>query len=627
MTAERRPGETTGDDAFIDDLCGRIGGGRAVRLKLPHGGRVHIDRPLPFLALHRERPEAISAALGATVASPLYVVWPEGEAADAFGRRLIARVGAALRTRLGAFLAVELYDLPPPPAPRKADAPTPIPYHYEIAASEHDTARAAAHVLAEALGRIRMQRRKPKIIERREPPGADGPTDGLPRVSLGLPPAYRIPEIEGVYPGLLHRLETRVLDALLQAACAVVERSDLPAPAHHRALGRSSFIQAARTVDRKLAGIASSFDFLMSVSPINTAQAWREFRAGKFAQEPKLHYRPLSIDPSERKRALWRVGMRSVEDPVLETLFTEKQQEIDLQLTLLQTRGTRSFKAASTMLYGPVEDRLHDQATALITALAGRRTDLDEADDADAVDCHGIEARALALIDGYRSRYAAFRAQVEIRDDVTGLMVSGPRMMIGRDARVRPFRVDGLLAHEVSVHLLTHYTGKAQGLQIFRSGLAGYEGVQEGLGVFAEYAVGALSRDRLRLLAARVLATRAMLDGGGFMDTFRLLTDEHGMSARSAFHIAARVYRSGGLAKDAIYLQGLLTVLDHVGKGAALDPFWSGKIAVEHLPVVAELNDRGFLQRPPVTPEFLDRPAAQPRLERARQGLSLADLI
>src|SRR5690606_29011224 len=146
------------------------------------------------------------------------------------------------------------------------------------------------------------------------------------RVSLGLPPAYRIPESEGVYPGLLHRLETRVLDALLQAACAVVERSDLPAPAHHRALGRSSFIQAARTVDRKLAGIASSFDFLMSVSPINTAQAWREFRAGKFAQEPKFHYRPLSIDPSERKRALWRVGMRSVEDPVRSEEHTSELQ-------------------------------------------------------------------------------------------------------------------------------------------------------------------------------------------------------------------------------------------------------------------------------------------------------------
>jgi uncharacterized protein (TIGR02421 family) len=472
-----------------------------------------------------------------------------------------------------------------------------------------------------------MQRRKPKIVERPQTRRLGDLPDELPRVTLGLPRAYRMPDGDGIYPGLMHRLETRVLDALLQAACVVVTGSDMPAPAHHRALGRSSFIQAARTVDRKLAAIASSFDFLMSVSPINTGHEWREFRAGQFQREPGFHYRPLSVDPPERKRALWRVEVRSVEDPVLDALFSEKQQEIDLQLTLLQTRNSRRFKAASVMLYGAVEDRLRDQAKALMAALDGHRTELDEAEEAGAVDCHGIKAQALDLIEGYRRDYAPFRPKVEIRDDVTGLMVSGSTMRIGRDAKVRPVRVDALLAHEVSVHLLTHFTGKAQGLQIFRSGLAGYEGVQEGLGVFAEFAVGALGHDRLRLLAARVLATRAMLDGAGFMETFRLLRDDHGMSARSAFHVGARVHRAGGLAKDAIYLRGLLTVLDHVGSGASLDPFWSGKIAVEHLPVVDELYDRGFLRRPPVTPEFMRRPAAQPHLERARRGLSLADLI
>ena len=47
--------------------------------------------------------------------------------------------------------------------------------------------------------------------------------------------------------------------------------------------------------------------------------------------------------------------------------------------------------------------------------------------------------------------------------------------------------LEALLAHEVSVHLLTYCNGAAQGLTIFRTGLAGYdEGVQEGLGVFAE---------------------------------------------------------------------------------------------------------------------------------------------
>ncbi len=35
-------------------------------------------------------------------------------------------------------------------------------------------------------------------------------------------------------------------------------------------------------------------------------------------------------------------------------------------------------------------------------------------------------------------------------------------------------------------HVLTWFNGATQGLSIFRTGLARYEGVQEGLGVFAE---------------------------------------------------------------------------------------------------------------------------------------------
>ena len=107
-------------------------------------------------------------------------------------------------------------------------------------------------------------------------------------------------------------------------------------------------------------------------------------------------------------------------------------------------------------------------------------------------------------------------------------------------------RLDALLSHEVSVHLLTHVNGDAQGLKIFRTGLAGYEGVQEGLGVFAECAVGGLTASRLRLLAARVVAVDAMVAGAEFVESFRLLKDE-GLGSRMAFNVAARVHRSGGL--------------------------------------------------------------------------------
>jgi uncharacterized protein (TIGR02421 family) len=192
--------------------------------------------------------------------------------------------------------------------------------------------------------------------------------------------------------------------------------------------------------------------------------------------------------------------------------------------------------------------------------------------------------------------------------------------MIGSGIAVSSSRIDALLAHEVSVHLLTYFNGAAQGLTIFSTGLAHYEGIQEGLGVFGEWIVGGLSSNRLRLLAGRVVAVDAMIDGADFIEVHRRLKDL-GFSKRSAFDIAARVFRSGGLAKDAIYLKGFRNVLAMVASGASLDPFWTGKIAPQHVEAVEELLLRGLLHGPTFTPEFLQREEAQRRVARLRDGL------
>jgi hypothetical protein len=114
-----------------------------------------------------------------------------------------------------------------------------------------------------------------------------------------------------------------------------------------------------------------------------------------------------------------------------------------------------------------------------------------------------------------------------------------------------------------------------------------------------------------------------MQRGAGFIDTYRLLTAEHGFSSHGAFGIAARVYRSGGLAKDAIYLRGFRAVMALVADGASLEPFWLGKIADVHAPAIQELLQRGLVHAPRFTPLFLSDPAARERLAQLRaNGLS-----
>ena len=606
-----------------------FGGTGAYRRVLEAGGRVHIDRPLPFLVLNRHPDVSFSLAQRVAKISAANVVWPESADADAEAMASVAAVLEHQRRDFPQFLLVSLYDLPRD-CSLDEDSPRLEPFRFVISATADDAAQAAAKALEAALQDTCIDLRDP-VIEHIDhayaEPGLEPLVDGvkgISQLSLGLPQIYGIPGEESIYPQIFHELESTVFDALLRCVAAFVAHTTPGDDRHYRSLGRSCFIDAALNVDKELGRISRSFDFLLSVSPINTTQAFEQFKAGKCQKEPVFHYRPLTVNPDQSKRHLYATDINTVEDPVLESLFREKRRELDQQLTMLQCRNTPSFRYASMMQYGDVEPPLLEQAHALLAQVdgSGDRCDMTR------IDCHAVQAAAEKLIARYRRNVPEFKAEVCLREDIAaGLMVSGQSVLISTQTRMPRGRLDALLQHEVSVHVLTAVNGNQQGLSIFGAGLAGYEGIQEGLGVFAEFAVDGLTDGRLRLLAARVLVVDAMLHGASFIDCHRLLHDEHGFSMRGAFNIVARIFRSGGLTKDAIYLRGLNQVFGFIASGRDLDPFWFGKIAEHHVPVVDELRARGMLRPPVATPEFLSRPSARRHIERIREGGSFIDLI
>lgn len=605
--------------------------GKAFRSKLDHGGRAHVDRPLPFIVLNRfDKNDADSLARRVATLSSAYVVWPSNAECDQDALATIGAIAERLREGHRRILLLSVYDLPSDPS-LDEEAPRLERFVFRLSATDDPSAQTAAHCLEQALQSLEVDLRHPKISDVSKAyfePGIEalvGDGAAISHISLGVPQNYRVPGEEGIYPQLLHDLAIGIFDALLQGLHAFFADISPKAPSHHRALGRSSFIAAARTVDRKLDRISSAFDFLLSVSPINSVEAYEQFKASKYEASPVFHYRPLTVDPEIAKRRLYDIDLRRVEDPVLENLFAQKRRELDQQLTMLQSRNTPNFRYSSLMLYGAVESSLLESSEAILDEVEleeepeGRR---------EIVGAEAVQIAAEHLIGCYREDDPDFIAHTSLREDIgPGLMVSGRNLLISTATRMQRRRVDALLQHEVSIHLLTFINGDAQGLKIFRSGLAGYEGIQEGLGVFAECAVGGLTVKRFRLLAARVIIVAAMIDGADFIDCFRILSKEHGFGPRAAFGIVARVYRSGGLAKDAIYLRGLGTVLKMLSDGKDLTPFWFGKIAAHHIPIVEELELRGLLHRPRVTPAFLSRKDAQARIAEMRSLGSLAKLI
>jgi hypothetical protein len=110
------------------------------------------------------------------------------------------------------------------------------------------------------------------------------------------------------------------------------------------------------------------------------------------------------------------------------------------------------------------------------------------------------------------------------------------------------------------------------------------------------------------------------------VETFRQLYNEYGFAASGAFNIATRVHRGGGLTKDAIYIRGLSEILSLLGGGGELEPFWIGKIALHHVPVINELRWRGALTEPPLVPRYIDDDDYMARLDRVRSGIGIDEL-
>jgi uncharacterized protein (TIGR02421 family) len=599
---------------------------RARRRKWGGSGRLHLDRRLPFLVVHRlavGEVAARSVARRVALNSPAYLIWDEGDD-DGEGLTLLDQLAEELGEPSMPLLVLAVEDLHQ--LPQSEDSQELTPFVATVAYSPSHREERARGALAKALKAIEIDLRQPRVVEQRIRPdhwllGALSDRAGLTEPLLVGLPRIHLREDGGVYPQIAHELAVDCGDALLRTACAHMNRGPGQAPAHYRSLGRSAYLKAALRADEKLCRIAASFDFLLSVSPINATAALQQFIADGEQIQPDFHYRPLTVDPDLVKRELYGIDFSRLEDPLLERLFTGKRHEIDAQLTMLATRNTPAFRSASLFLYGAVRATLLADARQVLAVPKPHRQR------GDTVDAPAIASAARELVASYGSEGTPFDASVQLRDDVSGLMVTANRLLVGSATVMPAARLDALLSHEVSTHLLTYVNGSAQGLSIFRSGLAKYEGIQEGLGVFAEWAVGGLSVTRMRLLAARVVAVDAMQHGAEFMDTYRLLRSELGFSLSGAFGIATRVHRSGGLAKDAIYLEGFRAVIDYVSAGGALTPFWLGKISHTDVPAIEELLQRGLVHAPKFLPAYLQRPKVQQRIHELKKGPGIQHLL
>ncbi|SKB77505.1 conserved hypothetical protein [Sphingobacterium nematocida] len=356
-------------------------------------------------------------------------------------------------------------------------------------------------------------------------------------------------------------------------------------------------------IDRALTAESQRFDFLLLVTPVNVPEAWESFKKSRFSKMPVFQYRPMPIDPDLVKRNLYNLRIEDIYDPTIAYLFRDKRRELDEMMSMLADRNTEDFMHGSLQIFGNVSDKLLQIAQSILTVIAHNTMPTSRAE-------KKLNAREFAQLAREEIAYLSsqapdFHTTVRVRSDISGVMVNRGVLNIGADYQISPERAPALIQHEVGTHIATYFNGKAQPLQLFSLGVPGYEQLQEGLAVLSEYLIGGLSNQRLRILAGRVIAVRNMLMGHSFMDTFALLMEDYQFSDEMSFNITMRVYRGGGLTKDALYLQGLIELISYIKNGQDLKLLTVGKIREDYIPIIQDLIQRGYMNMPVITPRYL----------------------
>ena len=620
---------------FLQTICQRLKENKRVRRTLPVWGRLHIDRQLPFLCVYR-RPVGIADE------GTDRLIMGEASYLLASGERkvhksiqdMVQSIASVLATEFGAFFILEIWTSSVSRAelsPALHEVAPVFRIHVPVDFSLYSTSDRLQRSLRSAPFLQKHGEVETVYNSHSHPPKQlplfvrkETNSNKIHYLGLEVMPVYRDGETGRVFPLVLRDLHRNMARALKQAFYEFARTEAKRFPKHYQALGRRAMVRAVWRVDEQLAQISNAFDFILFATPINAEDAWNKFRRSNFEIPPRFFYRPLPYEPAKLKRDLYQIRIERIEDPNLAEIFREKQNELDQKISLLAERGGRNFLYGSLRLHGAVDNALWRLAKKLLKEIPPHSR---EERRGGALDAESFARCARDEIEYYRRKYAGFTAGLEIRSDITGLLVSHGKLLIGKQTRVPASRVDAVLQHEVGTHLLTYYNGQAQPFKQLYCGLAGYDELQEGLAVLSEYLVGGLNRSRLRLLGGRVVAVKRLIDGNSFLETFRELNHQYDFEQRIAYNVTMRVYRSRGLTKDAVYLRGLVRLLQYLKNGGELDFLFVGKISTAHVPLIKELLWRKILQPAPLNPRYMETPQARARLEGIGTITSPLDLL
>lgn len=330
---------------------------------------------------------------------------------------------------------------------------------------------------------------------------------------------------------------------------------------------------------RSLAALAPRVRLIARATPLNlSSELLRLGEAWALGREeaPRFEY-AAPADMGDVARALERFA--SAYEGPWRDLYRARAAELLLEASACEAVGTPAFRALATKRY-PRRDAFDDEAE----TLAAEWSHLAEDPAPPGAVLSDDESDPRSLLRSMRRAVGEQRLAVRVvaSGRVAALAATGDGIIyVATGRRLTAEETARTVLHEVLGHAAPQDRAKCLGLPLLVAGTAFGADDQEGRALLLEERAGFLSPSRRRELCLRHIAARAMAQGADFVEVARMLR-ERGASIPPALRITARVFRGGGLGREAAYLPAKARVQAALARSPYLeDIFAAGRVSVE----------------------------------------------
>lgn len=357
-----------------------------------------------------------------------------------------------------------------------------------------------------------------------------------------------------------------------------------------------------------------------------------EFRRRKFKSFPKLgaefyakHPLPFDAEKKIAEFASIREDIkRKIAPHVVADILERNCAQYEDVVRMLMARGTQDFYKFSKKLFGSAHDPFADRQTTVSQLGVMMGEIFSSLAKSDLGVCYIKNVSDEAMVQELNQRlgryFGANAVIVKLDDGILSDAAAGSDYIkIRRGAMFSSRDIDIFEVHEGWVHVGTTMNGHAQPYcRWLAKGPPCTTAIQEGLAFLMEVFSFVCLPERGQRINNRLIACDMAESGANFLEVMEYFKSQ-GIGEEEAFKNTQRVFRGGVLdggapfTKDISYCKGFVMTYNYlrglvrIGKPELIPFLFSGKVALEDVPILYEISEQGLLDRPKYLPrQFSD---------------------